>query len=736
MISGILEKLRHAFTKNHNDRETSSTEKWLQILLVSSVGVTALVWGVRELKWLESWELKVYDQMLRSRPVQSPDRRILLVTITENDLEREQWPLSDNTINQLLKKIQSYQPRVIGLNIYRPTQLNLADGIGNRNHIIATCLLSSMGRAEISPPPNFPIDNVGYNDLIPDSENDQIIRRSLLFAQHQDKKCKTRFSFAALTAISYLEKSGVELDFPDKNHFSLGKTIFPILTPNYGSYTNLDAKGYQLLLNYRHPAHFAQEVSLTAVLTNQVNPELFKDRLVIIGTTAASVHPGLYTPYSAATEQPARMSTVYIHAQIASQIISTVLDARSLIWDWPDWAEFLWIWAWGLMGGTLAWRSRHPLLLAIAGGTTLIVLVGICFGLFLLSGWVPLIPSALTLLITGMSVRAYITYQTQQQTQLIIQQVEQQKEVIEQLDILLKETQVDSTRIHDEHHHFPKIVTPEKTTGDFLLSGRYQISKILGSGGFGCTYLANDTQRPGNPTCVVKQLMPARRDTKFLQVARRLFNTEAEILEALGKHQQIPELLAYFEDNQEFYLVEQYIPGHTLSEELPPVTGLQKEKVVINMLKEVLEVLEFVHEHRVIHRDIKPTNIIRSAEDNRLVLIDFGAVKLMQPPNSEETELATVAIGTRGYAPPEQFAGHPRLCSDIYALGMIGIQALTGIQPQEIHPDQETGNAIWRSHAQVSEELAAILDKMVRYHFSDRYQSASAVLQDLESMSK
>jgi serine/threonine protein kinase len=113
------------------------------------------------------------------------------------------------------------------------------------------------------------------------------------------------------------------------------------------------------------------------------------------------------------------------------------------------------------------------------------------------------------------------------------------------------------------------------------------------------------------------------------------------------------------------------------------------------------------------------------------VLIDFGAVKLMQPQTSEQTELATVAIGTRGYAPPEQFAGHPRLSSDIYALGMMGIQAITGIQPQELQPDQETGNVMWRHRIQINEELAVILDKMVRYHFSDRYQSAAAVLQDL-----
>ncbi|BAY08721.1 CHASE2 domain-containing serine/threonine-protein kinase [Calothrix sp. NIES-2098] len=737
MISAILQKLRGAFTKDRVYRDSSPTKKWLQIVLASSVGVTALVWGVRELKWLQSWELKVYDRMLRSRPVEGPDNRILLVTITETDLERQKWPLSDNTINQLLQKLESYQPRVIALNLYRSAQQNLAAGIPNRNNIIATCLLSSMGRPEIPPPPNFSIDNVGYNDLISDNEDDQIVRRGLIFAHptDTDKKCTTQFSFAGLAAISYLEKAGLELDFPDKQHFSIGKTIIPTLTANYGSYEHLDAQGYQLLLNYRHPTHFAQEVTLTDVLTNKINRDRVKDRLVIIGATAASIHPGLYTPYSASPQQPARTPVVYIHAQIASQIISHVLDGRPLIWVWPDWAELLWVWAWALVGGTVAWRLRHPLLLVVVGVTTLIALVSICFGLFLFSGWVPLVPPTLTLVITGMSVMVFTTYQTQQQTQLIILQVEKQKEVIEQLDILLKETTADTT-IRDRHNHNSPQIVAAKTTGDFLLGGRYQISKILGSGGFGCTYLAHDTQRPGNPTCVVKQLMPARRDTKFLEVARRLFNTEAEILQALGKHHQIPELLAYFEDNQEFYLVEEYIPGHTLSEELPPVQGVQQETVVIDMLKRVLEVLKFVHEHRVIHRDIKPTNIIRSNQDNQLVLIDFGAVKLMQPPDSEETELATVAIGTRGYAPPEQFAGHPRLCSDIYALGMIGIQALTGISPQELHPDLETGNIIWRSQTKVSEQFAAILDKMVRYHFSDRYQSASDVLEDLKSIAQ
>ncbi|MBD2360482.1 CHASE2 domain-containing protein [Anabaena minutissima FACHB-250] len=737
MISGILNRLKSAFIQDKSYRDTSFNQHWWQIILVTTLGVTTLVWVSRELKWLQSWELKAYDQMLRSRPVEPPDPRILVVTITEEDLAQEKWPLSDTTINKLLAKLESHQPRVIALNIYRPTQNNLANGLENPHHIIGTCLFSSMDRSEIPAPANLPPENIGYNDLIPDSQEDQIIRRALLFSEPTDKNCATQFSFAALAAINYLEQADINVDFIEPQNFHLGKTIFPILSANSGSYQDINARGYQILLNYRHPNNLAQTVTLTQVLNNQVNPNWVKDKLVIIGTTAASVHPGLYTPYTASSKQPTRTPAVFIHTQIASQLLSTVLDERPLIWYWPDWVELIWLGGWSLVGSVLGWRLRHPLLLVVVGGTALAGLVGICAGLFLQAGWLPLIPPVLALVMSSVSVMSYTTYRTQQQTKVILLQVEQQQAAIEQLNMLLQETQATTatTALHDLHSHKDSAnVTPEKNTGDFFLSGRYQIISVIASGGFGRTYLAQDTQRPGNPSCVVKQLMPARRDTKFLQVARRLFNAEAEILEVLGKHQQIPTLFAYFEIGEEFYLIEEYIPGHTLNEELPPTENIKSEAFVIAMLKEVLEVLAFIHEHRVIHRDIKPTNIIRSAKDNRLVLIDFGAVKLMQPVSSEETELATVAIGTRGYAPPEQFAGHPRLASDIYALGMMGIQALTGISPQELQPDPETGNVMWREAAEVSVELAEILDKMVRYHFSDRYQSANAVLQDLKQI--
>ncbi|QYX33813.1 serine/threonine protein kinase [Sphaerospermopsis torques-reginae] len=263
-----------------------------------------------------------------------------------------------------------------------------------------------------------------------------------------------------------------------------------------------------------------------------------------------------------------------------------------------------------------------------------------------------------------------------------------------------------------------------------LLDHRYQVIRILATGGFGQTYIAEDTRRPGNPICVVKHLKPASTDQKIFETAKRLFNSEAETLEKLGNHDQIPRLLAYFDENQEFFLVQEYIDGHTLTEELIPGQPWNQNQVM-QLLLEVLEILEFVHQQGVIHRDIKPDNIIRRAADYKLVLVDFGAVKQLRSPLvSVGAQLtATVAIGTPGYMPTEQGQGKPRPNSDIYSLGIIAIQALTGVPANQFPEDPHTGEILWQHFIPVNYRLAEILSKMVRYHFKDRYQTATEALQ-------
>lgn len=272
-----------------------------------------------------------------------------------------------------------------------------------------------------------------------------------------------------------------------------------------------------------------------------------------------------------------------------------------------------------------------------------------------------------------------------------------------------------------------------------LLDRRYLITQRLSSGGFGETYLAQDTRIPGNPLCVVKQLKPASDNPSHIEKARQLFNREAEALAKLGSYEQIPRLLAYFTEGDEFYLVQEFIEGHTLEAELQPEQRWSEEQV-IHLLKEVLTTLTYVHAQGVIHRDIKPANIIRRRQDDKLVLIDFGAIKQVriQPDGSGEFSVAApgTRIGTVGYMPTEQARGKPRPCSDLYALGMIAIQALTGLHPTQLEDDSQTGEVRWQHLVKTNPRLIEFLNHMTRYQFRNRFQTASEALQALQLLTQ
>lgn len=282
----------------------------------------------------------------------------------------------------------------------------------------------------------------------------------------------------------------------------------------------------------------------------------------------------------------------------------------------------------------------------------------------------------------------------------------------------------------------PADVLPSSPTEDLqpntFLASRYRLLRPLSKGGFGETYLAIDEQFPGQPQCVVKKLKPRNPEPRIQKIARELFEREAEVLSRLGAHPQLPQLMAHFEENGEFYLVEEFINGHDLDSELPLKAQLS-EPHVVRLLTDILEVLSFVHDQKVIHRDIKPANIRRRKPDNKLVLIDFGAVKQLNEVTiaAAGEEKFTVSIGTAGFAPSEQTQGRPRLSSDIYAVGMIGIQALTGVDPEELPEDPKTGEVVWQPLVTASPELSAVLSRMVRYDFRQRYPSARLALQAL-----
>ncbi|HEY9698057.1 MAG TPA: serine/threonine-protein kinase [Trichocoleus sp.] len=271
---------------------------------------------------------------------------------------------------------------------------------------------------------------------------------------------------------------------------------------------------------------------------------------------------------------------------------------------------------------------------------------------------------------------------------------------------------------------------------DKPLGGRYKPIQQLGVGGFGRTFLAEDLHLPGHPRCVVKQLKPQVKSEDTLLMARRCFNTEAQVLYRLGVHPRIPRLLAHFEDGPEFYLAQEFIEGDPLTQEFAEGRPWSQGRAA-SLVREILEVLAFVHQQQVIHRDLKPSNLIRRRDDHQIVLIDFGAVKQVSSQNLDpDTGLTnlTISIGTQGYMPNEQLAGKPRFSSDVYAAGVLGIQALTGLHPKHLDEDS-IGEIAWHEYApQLHPELVQILDRMVRYDFRERYVDAMEALAALAQL--
>jgi serine/threonine protein kinase len=275
-----------------------------------------------------------------------------------------------------------------------------------------------------------------------------------------------------------------------------------------------------------------------------------------------------------------------------------------------------------------------------------------------------------------------------------------------------------------------------------ILSDRYLILEKLGSGGFSEIYLARDKAIEGYPCRVIKCLRPNIEDALRTKVTRRFFEREAKILGALGQHHdRIPTFHAYYPEAGQVYLVQDYIAGDRLDrwiDNRPRITT----KILVSILLELLETLDFVHSHHIIHHDIKPSNIIRRHSDGKLVLIDFGAAcwrpqseQKCYAPKGEET---ACVVGTEGYMSQEQNRGEIQFNSDLYALGILGIHLLTQAPVQSLKPDESTGELAWHSHLkhrQTSRDLVEILDRMVRSHHRDRYPSAQATIADLEAFS-
>jgi diguanylate cyclase (GGDEF)-like protein len=379
---------------------------WGQAVLAASVLATSTVLAVSQLGGLQLLELAAYDQMVRLQPDVGPDPRLLVVAITEADIQSQnRWPLSDQTLAQLLEKLNQYQPQAIGIDLYRnipvpPGQEALSQQLQASNIITIT----KLGSPETEGVPSLagvPETRIGFNDFVIDP--DGVVRRNFMYAFQDNNQF---YSFSLRLSLNYLAAHNTVIQITPE-FLRLGQTTFAPLNENSGGYHKIDNAGYQVMLSYRSVEHVARQITLTQVLNGQIDPAWVKDKIVLIGTTAPSLKDSFFTPYSPAQTEQLGMPGVLLHAQLVSQILSTALDHQPLFWFWPQWGKVGWIWVWSLAGGLLAWRLQHPRSIGLVGLGALGSLWGICFGVFTQAGWIPLIPPAIAFVLTGGSIVAY-----------------------------------------------------------------------------------------------------------------------------------------------------------------------------------------------------------------------------------------------------------------------------------------------------------------------------------------
>ncbi|HEY9828944.1 MAG TPA: CHASE2 domain-containing protein, partial [Stenomitos sp.] len=388
-------------------------------VVIASLTVMGLLLVGRQLRLLEPLELTAFDYMMQLRPALPLDDRLLIVEGTEADIQSYGFPLKDALLNQLMAKLEKHQPAVIGLDIYRdiaypPGHVEFSTRLKNSDRIVPVCKLSDSDNPGTPPPPGVPIERVGFSDFSVDAKS--VVRRALLFGDPpKNSRCMSDSAFSFQLARRYLEQKGIQPKLTPQQHLQLGKASFKPLEPNDGGYQQADTGGYQILLNYRSGGALARSVTLTDVLQDRVDPNWIKNRIVLIGLTAPSLNDLLYTPYSTGQQRFERTPGVVIHGQIASQLLSSALDGRSLFWFWPEWGEVLWIWAWSIAGGVVVRVVRHPGQQAMAEIGAFSLLLGSSFLLFLGAGWIPLVAPAVALILSSTGVIAYNAYEAEQE---------------------------------------------------------------------------------------------------------------------------------------------------------------------------------------------------------------------------------------------------------------------------------------------------------------------------------
>lgn len=391
-------------------------------VFITAPTVALLIIALRSLGVLQLLEWANLDLFFQWRPMEPTDSRIAIVAINESDIQRvKTWPISDQVLAQLLETIKSHQPAAIGLDIYRdlpvePGQEQLTEVFASTPNLIGIQKVIGNNYGDSVAPPSqlSELGQVGAADILLDSDGK--VRRTLLSVK--DKNNQTIYSFPVKLALKYLEPQGIKFKLLDPERFKLGlgNTSFVRLTENHGGYVGVDAGGIQILFNpHNHrcrnrikQCHVFDTVSMTAVLENQISPDFFRDRIVLIGSTAASLKDRFFTPYS--NSYLTAPAGVEVHADVVTQLLSGALEGRRSIAVWSDSMEGFWIFLWSGVGAILGWRflrirSKIMILALVSGGS-----IGGGFLVFLAGWWIPIVPPLLALISSAVAMVGYTAY--------------------------------------------------------------------------------------------------------------------------------------------------------------------------------------------------------------------------------------------------------------------------------------------------------------------------------------
>jgi CHASE2 domain-containing sensor protein/class 3 adenylate cyclase len=385
-------------------------DQWPVAVLAGAIATGAII-GIRTTGLLQPLELLAFDQAMRARPAEEPDDRFVIVTVTEKDVqaqspdERGGSSLSDRALAELLEKLNQGEPRVIGLDIYReesvdPAFPGLVETLAQNDRFFSICQYGDPG---VPPPPEISEERQGFNNVPMDA--DSVLRRQIL-AVGESKPCQSLFSLNWVLASRYLADKGIT-PVPAE-YMQFGETPFPGLTSNIGGYQNINASGQQILVNYRATPEIAKKVALSEVLSENFDPKIVQDRIVLIGTVASSFNDHQWiTPYSGGWKYREPMAGVEVQTHMTSQLISAVLDGRPLIWSWSEPVEILWIGSWTLLASLIAINLRSRRLLSLYLGGLVMLLGGSCWVFICFGGWIPFVPAALGIAAGGLIVNTY-----------------------------------------------------------------------------------------------------------------------------------------------------------------------------------------------------------------------------------------------------------------------------------------------------------------------------------------